>query len=594
MNLRNLEIKLKDWRNTEKSDCAYPVKTQTFNIHEFLTNFASPIKANKKIVYLDSEDKYPKYYNITETKDILNDRLDVVGMAYDSMVDRFITWFLQPHRVDSYEKSLKQGSHIGVIGIIDLKSNIDSLEELKTLNEFLEYEEELQSEIDYWKSYFYEKDGKTVKFRYYVIVGKNRSLFAIPKIYEKYFEKGTLEKVSSLFQIDVKIWTKFVSREFKTELYRNEKNNMKDTKLQELIGWGGPLVEFISTYPQKELVKTVISHLFNDDQLLMIMDREMLVDCYGIHAGEYGSSNINNWTELQFEKGIKVNKEFESNLDYFFNVLNAWIEFRENGEYKKYPIAKGSAWRLLLFALVREIKQNDLKINIPNKKELFKKVIEIALQVRADLEEKDETYAFLGKGTPLTVKNLMGGLKSTTCYYSKSFDSFSKNFKFNEDKAKKSNDIVAGYQYDVMTRVFFDRFWKRMEEENLLVLPAKRDFKPSEVSYIINRDGSKVRINGSIYNSKNKVIRYSDENPNDPFIKEYGTDIDYIVLPYSIIMGDAVQIDHIPPYSKNIEVKDLDKCEAASSGYNNWKSDREAVYESEILEQIQYNKQLDE
>jgi hypothetical protein len=137
-----------------------------------------------------------------------------------------------------------------------------------------------------------------------------------------------------------------------------------------------------------------------------------------------------------------------------------------------------------------------------------------------------------------------------------------------------------------MIKIFMDRFWQKLTEEELLVLPAKRGFEPNEVSYIIKRDDYRVRINGEVYNSNNEIIRFSDENPNDKFIKEYGPNVDYVILPYSRLMGDEIQIDHIPAYSKNRDVKDLNKCEATTTSYNQWKSNREAVYQSTLIEEI--------
>ena len=39
-----------------------------------------------------------------------------------------------------------------------------------------------------------------------------------------------------------------------------------------------------------------------------------------------------------------------------------------------------------------------------------------------------------------------------------------------------------------------------------------------------------------------------------------------------------------------MDKKDLDKCELTSDTFNNWKNDREAIYESEVLEAIQEHK----
>jgi|TARA_B110000908_G_scaffold25085_1_gene28895 hypothetical protein len=590
MRLNDLEVKLKGLRNKISSDKAYPVRSNPYTILDFLKKFGEPIKSKKQIVYIDKEKKYPKYFNITTIKDIITDNLSVVCMAYDSVVDRFITWFKEQWRVPLYELSLRQGSHIGTIGIIDLKENIKSLEELKKRIDFLDYIEAINSEINYWKKYYLNADG-SVKFRFYVIVGKNRALFALPRIYETHVLNGRIEEISELLELEVKVWTKYVSRAFKTELYRNEKNNMKDTELQELIGWGGDLSSFISKYPKNKLVKKLLPQLFSDEHLLMIKDREMLVEFNAVLNKIWGSSGVVGWIKTQFVEGRKVRKDFEKHLDYFFNLINAWVTFRENKEHTRYQISSGSPWRIVIFNLVVNIMEEGMKINLSGKK-LYKKVIETALLVRADLEHELETFGFVAKkGTPLSVLNLMGGLKSTMCWYNKDFSPFDTNFVFNEDEMKKNTEVVYGYQYTIMMKIFLNRFWEYMTDESLLILPAKRNFKPTEVSSIGKRDRFKVRINGQVYNSNDELIKFSEEHPNDPYILKHGNDIDYVQLEYSEYMGENVQIDHIPPYAKNKETKDLDLCEAASSTFNNWKSDREAVYQSKVLQNIQLRKE---
>jgi hypothetical protein len=585
MNLKELEIHLRTLRNKEKSDGAYPVRTQYYSLFDYLKTFGSPIKSDNKIVYLDKEKKFPKYYNIKTTKDIIDDNLNVVCMAYDSMVDRFITWFKEQHRVKSYEKSLRYASHNGVIGIIDLESNIQSLESLKLDSEFINYKEELQSEIDYWKSYYYEEDDKTVRFRYYVIFGKNRSLFAIPRIYEEYV-LSNIDVINNLLELEIKVWTKYVSREFKTQLYRDEKNNMKDTLLQELIGYGGPMAEFIALYPQEKLSKSVLPHLFKDVDLLMIKDRELLCELYSIHCGMYGHGASWDFIEKQFKEGSKLQSNFSNYLNFYFNVIKAWITYRENGEHKRYPISSGIAWRIMLYEVCRNVKSSKLDINLSDK-EVYKQIINTFLEVRAELEEESNVYGYLsGKDTTLRVENLWTGLSGATCVHRADFGKFDSNFQWDKDEIQKSKDIISGYQWDVMIKIFMDRFWQKLTEEELLVLPAKRGFEPNEVSYIIKRDDYRVRINGEVYNSNNEIIRFSDENPNDKFIKEYGPNVDYVILPYSRLMGDEIQIDHIPAYSKNRDVKDLNKCEATTTSYNQWKSNREAVYQSTLIEEI--------
>jgi hypothetical protein len=324
----------------------------------------------------------------------------------------------------------------------------------------------------------------------------------------------------------------------------------------------------------------------------MIYDRELLCELYSVHCGLYGHGKAWEFIKKQFTEGIKVQSNFQTYLNFYFNVIKAWVTYRENGEHKRYPIASGHAWRILLYEVCRNVKSSKLDINL-SEKETYKQIMNTFLEVRAELEEEADVYGYLtGKSTPLTVENFWTGLSGSTCIYRVDFSKFDSNFQWDKTEIEKSKDIVSGYQWDVMVKIFLDRFWQKLGEEGLIVLPAKRGFEPNEVSYIVKRDEYKVRINGEVYNSNNEVIKFSDEHPNDPFIVEYGTNIEYVTLPYSKLMGDDIQIDHIPAYSKNRETKDLDKCEATSASFNNWKNNREAVYQSETLEEILERKEI--
>ena len=124
-----------------------------------------------------------------------------------------------------------------------------------------------------------------------------------------------------------------------------------------------------------------------------------------------------------------------------------------------------------------------------------------------------------------------------------------------------------------------------------MVIPAKRDFSSADVSYLIKRDGRVIRINGEVYDKDDNPVLYSDVHPDNPYIQKYGTDVEYVHLPLNEVIGDGVQVDHIINYKSDVETRDLDKCELTSSGFNNWKNDREAVYADAVLSEIQLRKE---
>ena len=71
-------------------------------------------------------------------------------MNIDDVSDRGIVWVTEPNRVESYRQSLYDTTHIGVIGLIDLKSNIESFKKLLKDIDFLSYKDEIEKEIEYW------------------------------------------------------------------------------------------------------------------------------------------------------------------------------------------------------------------------------------------------------------------------------------------------------------------------------------------------------------------------------------------------------------------------------------------------------------
>ena len=126
--------------------------------------------------------------------------------------------------------------------------------------------------------------------------------------------------------------------------------------------------------------------------------------------------------------------------------------------------------------------------------------------------------------------------------------------------------------------MWINQFFYFLQQQDGVVIPAKRNFDSSDISYIVRRDARLVRINGEVYNSNNEPIKFSDVKPDDEFIIKYGTEREYVPMLIVDIMKPDIQVDHISCYSKNKSKKDLDKCELTTATFNNWKNDREAVY----------------
>lgn len=560
---------------TELRKLRKKVPSVDYNIPNFLTKFGKVVKEKPNHVY----------HNIKTSEDAISEDLKKVCMAYDDISDRGIVWVTEPYRVESYKQSLLDQTHVGVIGLIDLKTNIESFKKLLKDVDFLSYKEELEKEIEYWSKYYKDGEGHS----YFVIIGKNRSLYAIPKIYQDIFEQFGVEQGTKIlkekFFVEVKVYSDFVTRDYKTALYRNEKNNFKDTDLMEWIGFPSPITDLLSEKTKTKLSKEVFKRMFEVDARIKYIDRELVLDCYSLFLNKYGDKN---WMKKQFEDAIKLNTKFSPSFTFFLNLYKHWYYLRDNGETTK--IRDSQTLRMLIF------KCSQLLLNGPyslvNDTTKYSDVLRAIFQAHENLDISTKHYGFRSDGASLTFKELKSGMKSSSGYFNKDGKMYSNDDVFDEDR--KDVDYVSKKQGDVLVEVFSSEFFKVLAEDGKLVLPTKRDFTTQEFSYISKRDGGKIRINGEVYDKDGNVQLFSDIHPEDPMILEFGTNTEYVTLPFERLWGIEVQVDHIPPYSKNKDVKDLDKCECTSAGFNNWKNNREAVYESKVISKIAMMKELEE
>ena len=558
----------------------YKAPTETYNLSQFTEKFLVPVKDSYGDLIKINEDHY-QYTQVEDIDDALSEDLTKVGCAYDDESDRGIVWVTEPERVSSYRDSVFQSDHMGIIGFVDLKSNIKSFEDLKEDADFLNFHNEIQSVIDYWSSYCYDKNGD-VKFPYYVIVGKNRGIYAIPTIYSEAVMKNLLSVYDAKFEVDVKVYDKFMTKGWKTSIYRNEKNNFDDSEIMELIGYDAPMTKFVYDYVKKQ--KDVLWGWFNEKARVLYQDRFWILELYSAFYDKYGSKE---WRVKQFRDNIKINKNFKPVIDEFFKWYNELKVLFDNGELTRFKNHDGKGFRVVVFKLIQKIHSSKFQLNCTGLE-----FWNILADVKLDFNNKGDAYGFKGSGTSLTFGEMLNGLAGMTGFFKIDKTPFSDHYKFNKDKAKKSKDIESVAQYGVAVNLFTTTVMKRLLEEGFLIVPGKRGFDSADVNYVAKRDDNMVRINGEVYDKDDNVIRFSDIKPDDKWILEYGTDVDYVKLPFEKIHGDSINVDHIPPYVDNPSKRDLDECELTTERYNKWKNDRNAVYEDEVLQEIQIRKDI--
>jgi hypothetical protein len=551
-----------------------PIDTKNYNLFDFFGTFGKRLNG-------DDVNATPIYHNIMVAEDAISEDLSKVCMAYDDVSDRGLVWVTEKHRVESYRKTLFKHTHVGIIGLIDLQLNIESFQRLIKDPNYLIYKEELEDEIKYWSKYYKDGEGH----RFFVFIGKNRSLYALPIIYQntlKDYPDTGINILKQKYFIKVELYTEYVTKEYKTELYRNEKDNFKDTPIMEWIGYNSPITDLVNDETKTILAKSIMPKMFKIDKRIKYEDRQLVLDCYSLLHNKYGD---NEWAKSQFKEGYKIHPKFKTIFKYFLNVYKTLYSY----DTSRIKIFKNQSVRMLVFKCCEEIVNGAYKLKDNNTQ--YEDVYESIFKAHQNLDGNETThYGFRKDGGILTFSELKSGMSGNSGYFDKDSKMFTFQHKFNKDK--RTIEYVHEKQGDVLIKSFVSEFLKVLNETDKLVLPAKRGFTEQDFSYISKRDNSFVRINGEVYDKDGNVKRFSDEKPDDVFIKEYGTDVDYISLDFKKLWGPDVQVDHIMPFSKNKGIKDLDRCELTSSGFNNWKDNREAAYESKVIEKIIMNKEL--
>ena len=572
LNIKGLERLLIRYR--------YNPPTMTYNLSEFINKFLVPVKDSFGDAIKINENHY-QYTQVEDLDDALSENLSKVGCAYDDESDRGIVWVTEPDRVWSYMKSVFSQEHMGIIGFVDLESNIESFKKLKQEPDFIEFHNEIQSIIDYWSLYCYDENGN-VKFPYYVIVGKNRGIYAIPTIYLKAVTENSLDIYDKKFQVDVKVYDEYMTKGWKTSIYRNEKNNFDDSEIMELIGYDAPMTKFVYDYVKEQ--KDVLWGWFGEKARVLYQDRFWILELYSAFHDKFGNKE---WRVKQFEKSLKIHKDFKVVMDEFFKWYKELKDLQDVGELTRFKTHDGKGFRVVVFKLIQKIHSSKFQLNCTGLE-----FWNILADVKLDFTNKGDVYGFNGRGTSLLFGEMLHGLAGMTGFFKIDRTPFSDQYKFNKDKAKKSKDIESVAQYDVAVSLFTTTVMKRLLEEGFLIVPGKRGFDSADVNYVAKRDDNMVRINGEVYDKDDNVIRFSDIKPDDKWILEYGTDVDYVKLPFEKIHGDSINVDHIPPYVDNPSKRNLDECELTTERYNKWKNDRNAVYENEVLEAIQIRKEI--
>ena len=533
---------------------------------------------------------YSRYSLINKKTDVIDEILTKFPLAFDNQTDRGVPWAMHGRAIiDSYFKSVSDGSHTGVIEILDINANIKSLEKFKKTEDGIPLIAELDDEIKYWK--------KQARYghNYFAIIGKNRINYAIPLKIEDLLREG-IDLDTARYKFQFRIYKSYMTRAFKSKLYINEKSNVKDNMIQYLIGYDGEYSRFLHTTTHQEQKRANISKFYSVSALINYQDREDLLNVISIPLDKYADAT---WQEKQFKENQsltneqkRLGREWIDYFDVYGQLVNG-----SNANYKKVfkdrksPTYKGA----VAFILHRlKQKQNDQNYTVMGDAEdRMKNIIdatELAWSSLCETANSGVIYMKRHDDTTLTFKGLISGFKKNDGFRHKNYAPL--------DPSDLDNANKQDTQRNVVNHLMWEKVNSYLEENELYKKVVRRDFTKDDLHHLIQRDriGNtkyvKARYNGEVERQLSKLIKkFSVEKPNDKYVMGqfdggYILDDEYVALEISVILGDDVWVDHIVSYSDNTGEKDLGKVEFTTKKFNGWKSSDPLTNQDEVIARL--------
>ena len=545
-----------------------------------IIEFLTPVRdENGEKIPIGCDENGKEHYrllNLYETEDAVGEDLTKVGGAFDNKNDRGLVWLLELLRVSGYKNAVFNNEHEGLIVLIDIQSNIKSFKELKDMKDSLIYTSIIDDVIAYWSSFL--KNGHT----HFVVIGKNRFLLAIPSIYHEAIEDGKLEMYNDEFVVDVKVWKKFVTSDFKSTLYKNEKGNFIDNDIQMLIGNPSPYTDVVYELTKTPFNVDVLKNLFKSEELLAYMDRQLIADLLTILNGEY--TNLKPFLKNAFESRRTVTQREKTLINRWFKLHHYWFIDKKNGINTVYP-KSSQTFKMLMMQLFLEIEEDGYKL-VSDSPATFSKVMATAQLVRSDMDVPTKFYALGTKDQPLNFGELMGGYKGTSATWRDDLGLIKVGQSIPVSKK------VSGNQHELLNELYISEIKKRLIKEKIIIKKQKRSATTIDKQHIISLDKKDdrvlVRVDVLVIDPKTeKQIRFSEVRPDDPVYKKYGiSGSDYAWIPLSEINTQDHWVEHIIPFNTDPEQYDINSMEISSATLNRWRQDKEIVNQAEVLQDI--------
>ena len=460
----------------------------------------------------------------------------VFPIGWDDKHDRDLVWNTTKSMSDDYIQGILEYKDNNPINIIDLVKNDEDLDIVKH-----------KKSKEYFRKYIDDS------YKYYVFIGKNRTMTAIWKAYkglkngdQKYDAfKLKNEDGTPRYTIDFKLFDKQFTNEWKGEFYRAEKTIYPDTKIMLYVSYDCDINDTIYKYEHELDIDKVLHKIYlKGDDRIKYKPKELLFDTiyYEMEKEWKGTpkKRENKWAQNE-----KVPTNWSTNWKYVEGMVNQVHEWKNQSHKRKFIRPQMVT---VFYQMIS--KMNDLNLKLVNPKD--KKTFYTQWTEWAAIQISDNTpLCYKEDGEPLSFSQLVRGLK----------------FGGSLTKDGKGVDKIEEEQFQVLGNHIVDSFFQNMITKQILVPVVKRkniDWKQA-IKLFFDND-RKVRVNGLVdfpsgakwYDKKKKGVLYERWS-------------------FEKLMLSITNIDHISSLKGGKGTNNPDNLEWAIESFNKFKGKYELL-----------------
>jgi hypothetical protein len=449
-------------------------------------------------------------------------------IGWDDKHDRGIVWSTTNGQMpEGFISGIEHYTNNNPINIIDLKSNIKTLDFVKE-----------KDDIKYWQSFV--DNG----YDYFVFIGKNRTLTSIYKIWKSLLMGETTYDYldNENYVIEVKIFDRNFDNKWKGEFYRGEKTQYADTLIMMYVSYDCNINDTIYSICTDLHKKRILNYIYDKDAVTQYKDRWWIFkNMWYLQTKKWkdDAKKMEAMWRNNDDVPDNFNTLFGKLLDYIKYVNNTYATFSNKSKIKKDLLGDNFlkvAWMVLI-----ELYKSNHSINIDKKNDdIFKVIVEYFI---SKISDKKTIYGWTEKERLLWM-DLKKGL------------SYDRPVFKDADRLIVGDDQLTLMLKSLQTELINNILVK----EGIIIKKEKRKSFTSEDQLILfEKNSGYIRVNGCKEKSDGSIEWFSSKN--EPLYKEYTL---------QEFMQEATNIDHIDAIARS-GTNNFDNLELATKDFNSWK-----------------------